>query len=62
MSKATHVLMVMSCSGWLQAHSALGSRLEAEKALTAQLNDQILDGQAAAAKLQRSIAGLEQQV
>ena len=46
----------------LQAHSTLGSRLEAEKALTAQMNDQILDGQAAAAKLQRSIADLEQQV
>ena len=45
-----------------QAHIALGSRLEEEKGVTAQLNSQILDGQAAAAKLQRSIADLEQQV
>ena len=60
--KANHVLTLYFVCGSLQAHSAVGSRLEAEKALTAQMNDQILDGQAAAAKLQRSIAGLEQQV
>ena len=47
---------------WVQAHSALGTRLEEEQANSAQLNGQLLDGQAAAAKLQRTIADLEQQV
>lgn len=45
-----------------QAHSALGSKLEEEKAMTAQLNNHILDSQVSAAKLQRTIGDLEQQV
>ena len=45
-----------------QAHSALGSKLEEEKATTAQLNNQILDSQVATAKLQRTIGDLEEQV
>ncbi|DBB03075.1 TPA: hypothetical protein ACH3X1_013390 [Trebouxia sp. C0004] len=45
-----------------QAHSALGARLQEEQANSAQLNGQLQDGQAAAAKLQRTIADLEQQV
>ncbi|KAL0027070.1 hypothetical protein WJX79_003191 [Trebouxia sp. C0005] len=45
-----------------QAHSALGARLQEEQSNSAQLNGQLQDGQAAAAKLQRTIADLEQQV
>ena len=47
---------------WVQAHSALGARLQEEQSNSAQLNGQLQDGQAAAAKLQRTIADLEQQV
>lgn len=46
----------------LQAHAALGTRLQEEQSTSAQLNEQIQERQAAAAKLQRTIADLEQQV
>jgi len=52
----------MCLSWWIQAHSALGARLQEEQATSAQLNGQLQDGQAAAAKLQRTIVDLEQQV
>ena len=46
----------------LQAHAALGSRLQQEQSTTAQLTGQVQDGNAVAANLQRTIADLEHQV
>ncbi len=51
------------CLWWcVQAYSALGARLQEEQSNSAHLTGQLQDGQAAAAKLQRTIADLEQQV
>ena len=46
----------------VQGHEALRTRLQEEEANVAQLKGQVQEGQAAAAKLQRSITDLEEQV